>query len=268
MNSLFNHRTLFGLIAGTALLAPAALCAAAPPAPPAAAWVIDKPGAYVLPANLSPMAPNGDAIMITASGVTLDLGGHNVSALTPGMGRGIVVESAKGVRVSNGMLGSFAINVLADHSENVSVERLQIVGAGLAPTSVGPAEIGINLIDTRGSVVQENTLSSVNLGIFIRGAGSTGNRLEANNVTGSATAANNLLGICYNPAVGEGDAGPIGDVILGNHIARYGTAISLAPKSMGIISRDNTLAFFTSAYNATAPKDTVFVNDTGVMISP
>jgi Periplasmic copper-binding protein (NosD) len=273
VNSLFNHRTLFCLIAGTALIVPGAVRAGATaqapqPAAPAAAMLIDKPGVYVLPASMSPTTPSGAAIMITASGVTLDLGGHSVSAMTPGMGRGIVVENAKGVHVTNGMVGSFGINVLAMGSENVVIDHLQVVGAGLAPGASGPTEIGINLIDTRASVVRANTISSVNLGIFIRGAGSTGNVIRDNGVTGSKTAGNNLFGICYNPAEGEGDAAPSGDVVAGNHVTRFGTGIALAPKSQGIILENNTLAYLTTAYAATNPSDTQIVNDVTVKLSP
>src|SRR5229473_2793327 len=106
MKPLFVSISLLGLLAGSAMSAPRAAQASAP------AWLIDKPGAYALDHDI--MVAGGDAIMITASGVTLDLGGHNVGVATPGQGRGIVVLGAKGVRVTNGRVGPFAVNVLLD----------------------------------------------------------------------------------------------------------------------------------------------------------
>src|SRR5438105_15660938 len=97
----FVCHTLLALFAGSALLPPVAAHAAAP------AMLIDKPGAYALDKDIA--VAGGDAIMVTASGVTLDLAGHNVSVSAPGQGRGIVVLGAKGVRVRNGTVGSFAI---------------------------------------------------------------------------------------------------------------------------------------------------------------
>src|SRR6266849_7785494 len=78
VKSRFVSHTLLALFAGSALLTPLAVHAAAP------AMLIDKPGAYTLANDI--MAASGDAIMITASGVTLDLGGHNVGIATPGEG--------------------------------------------------------------------------------------------------------------------------------------------------------------------------------------
>src|SRR5260370_41489812 len=81
-------------------------------------------------------------MMITAAGVALDLGGRNGGISNPGQGRGIVVLGAKGVRVTNGRVGPFAVNVLLDTSENVTVDGLQIVGNNLAlsPTTGNAAD--------------------------------------------------------------------------------------------------------------------------------
>ncbi len=213
-------------------------------------WNISRPGAYKLRDNLS--VGSGDAITITASNVTLDLTGCLVSTRTRGTGRGIVVQGAKSVSISGGRIGGFNANVAVIDSENVRVDGLQITGDGLAPNN-GPTEIGILLINSRACDILSNTVSSVNLGIFVRGGKSTGNRIMKNVVTGGATAANNLLGICYNPAPtpagGTADpAGPRGDSIYNNHIARFGFAIAVSAGSVSNMFNDNTLASFTGAF--------------------
>jgi hypothetical protein len=278
VKSRFVCHTLMTLLAGSALLTPLAAQAAAP------AMLIDKPGAYALTQDM--MVASGDAIMITASGVTLDLAGHNVGIATSGQGRGIVVMGAKGVRVSNGKVGSFAVNVLLDSSENVTVEGLQIVGANLAVTPTGNAadprasggpgftEVGILLANARGSVVRNNTITSVNAGIFNRGGGSTGSRFEGNTITGGPIAANDRLALCFNGLPTESDAGPTACVIQGNHVGHYNNGFAWQGLgTTGNISKSNTLAvwgipyyFPDAAHAADDMKGTTMVNDTVVQL--
>ncbi len=215
-----------------------------------AAWTINRSGSYKLWANHN--VASGDGIVITASNVTLDLNGFGVSTTTRGTGRGIVVQGAKSVSIRGGRVGGFNANVALLDSQNVRVDGLQITGDGLAPSG-GPTEIGVLLINSWGCDILGNTVSSVNLGIFVRGGKSTGNRLMKNVITGGATAANNLLGICYNPAPtpagGVADpAGPRGDSIYNNQIARFGFAIAVSAESVSNMFNDNTLASFTGAF--------------------
>jgi hypothetical protein len=270
--------SLLSLFAGSALLTPLAVQAAAP------SMLIDKPGQYTLANDL--MVAGGDAIMITASGVTLDLAGHNVYVATPGQGRGIVVMGAKGVRITNGKVHLFAVNVLLDHDENVTVDGLQIVGANLplSPTTgnaadpratggPGFSEVGVLLIDTRGAVVRNNTITSESAGIFNRGGGAVGSRFENNTITGGPVAAQDFLAICFNPLPSEGTAGPSGCLIQGNHIGHYQFGTAYQGVDSGNISKDNTLAVWGMAYfypDANADnnkKNTTVVNDTVVQLS-
>ena len=201
--------------------------------------VISEPGNYVLLRDITSTEP----IRILASGVTLDLNGHQLSAATRGAGVGVGVEGATGVTIKNGRVGGFMMNVRLMNSTNVTVKDLSIVGADLAPSG-GPSEIGIVLLNARASFVKGNTISSVNLGIFVRGGGSSGNRIFENLVVGGATPANSLLGICYNPAPTGGTDGPRGDVIYNNHIARFGWAIAISEFSISNIFRENTLSSY------------------------
>ncbi len=255
MKAAFLTAALPGLLAGSLLFAPRAAQAAAP------AMLIDKPGSYTLDHDI--MVSGGDAVMITASGVSLDLGGHNVSTTTPGQGRGVVVIGARGVRVSNGKVHMFAVNMLLDTAENVTVEGLQIVGANLpllpsgtqnagdprATGGPGFTEVGILLANARGAVVRNNTITSVAAGIFNRGGGSTGSLFEGNTITGGPTAAQDFLAMCFNGLPSENDPGPTASVILGNHISHY--MIGFAYQGLGTagnISRDNTVSTWGPSY--------------------
>ena len=227
-----------------------------------AQWRITRPGSYKLFFNHN--VGNGDGIVITASNVTLDLNGFTVTTNARGTGRGIVVENARGVSVSGGGVSGFNANVDLTGSQNVRLEKLSITGDGLAPSG-GPTEIGIRLINSWGAYIQNNSISSVNLGIFVRGARSTGNRITQNVVVGGATAANNLLGICYNPEGGTaGPEGPRGDAIYNNHIARFGFAVAVSGGSVNNMFTDNTLASFTGAFRE--PQNFVIQGGTNVEV--
>jgi hypothetical protein len=212
---------------------------------------IDRPGVYVLNRNIS--VATGDGIVITASNVTLDLGGRTVSTTASGTGRGIVVSNAKAVTVKNGKVGAFNMNVLLDTVENVTVDGLQITGAGLAPSG-GPVEIGFAIIGSRAGVIQNNVVSSVNLGLIIRGSASVGNKIFRNQFVGGATAANNLLGICWNPLAGapSTDPGPVGDFIYLNQISGFRTGASATSGSRALIFRENAISYFNAAFSGTS----------------
>ncbi len=206
---------------------------------------IDKPGNYLLRNDLE--VGSGDGIVINASNVTLDLGGHTVSTEEFATGNGIVINGRRGVEVRNGKVTGFNFNVNVSNSENIGIRNLQIVGNGLAPAP-GPREFGILLLQTRGVNIEKNTISSVNLGIFIRGANATGNRIFENIIVGGATPTSNLLGICYNPAAGAGTDGPRGDNIYNNHITRFGYAFAISSGSVFNVFNENVSASFFGAF--------------------
>lgn len=211
-------------------------------------WTIDRSGSYALRWNIN--VREGDAIVITASNVTLNLNGYSVSTKSRGSGRGIVIDGAEGVKVFNGMVSGFNVNVSVENSENAFVSDLQITGDGLAPDG-GPSEIGILLLDSKACAIRSNTVSSVNLGVFVRGEASTGNRIEKNVIVGGPTDSSNLLGICYNPAPGGvSSVGPSGDSIYNNHIARFNYAISVSEQSESNLFIDNTLSSFTGPFRS------------------
>ena len=213
-------------------------------------WTISRPGSYKLYANHQ--VTTGDGIVITSPNVTLDLNGFQVSTAARGTGRGIVMDGVKGISVKNGRVSGFNANVAVLNTESAIVSDLQILGDNLAPVG-GPTEIGILLVNSRACLVSENLISSTNLGIFVRGGGSTGNRITENVLTGGALAARNLLGICYNPAPTPpggtaNPAGPRGDSIYNNHITRFGFAVAVSAGSVSNSFTDNILGGFTGAF--------------------
>ena len=219
-------------------------------------WTISRPGSYKLYNNYR--VASGHAIIITASNVTLDLNGFsatssaNATTTAPAPGpngtRGITVQGARNVEIKNGHVAGFNSNVTVLDSQNVRVDGLQISGGNLAPAG-GPTEVGITVINSSACDILNNTISSVNLGLFVRGGSSSGNRLMKNIISGGTITANNLLGICYNPDGNPADSsGPRGDSIYNNHIARYGFAIAVSAGSVSNMFNDNTLASFTGAF--------------------
>ena len=232
-----------------------------------AQWTISRPGSYKLYNNYR--VASGHAIIITASNVTLDLNGFsatssaNATTTAPAPGpngtRGITVQGARNVEIKNGHVAGFNSNVTVLDSQNVRVDGLQISGGNLAPAG-GPTEVGTTVINSSACDILNNTISSVNLGLFVRGGSSGGgdNRRFRHNgrrdlLSGGPRShtitADNLLGICYNPDGNPADSsGPRGDSIYNNHIARYGFAIAVSAGSVSNMFNDNTLASFTGAF--------------------
>ncbi len=206
---------------------------------------INRSGNYRLSNDV--WVESGDGIVITASNVSLNLNGNTVQTGAAGTGRGIFINSARGVSVKNGKVGGFNSNVMVTNSVNVNVESLQIVGRGLAPNN-GPSEVGVQIVNSRSVFFSHNNISSVNLGVFVRGGNSAGNRIFENVIVGGGNPANNLLGICYNPAPNTGTNGPRGDNIYNNHIARFNYAIAISAGSLYNIFNENTLSSFTGGF--------------------
>jgi hypothetical protein len=206
---------------------------------------ISRAGNYRLSDDVS--VTSGDGIVITASNVSLNLNGNTVKTSTAGTGRGIFINGGSGVSVKNGKVSGFNLNVMIMNATNVNVESLQIVGRGLAPNN-GPSEIGLLIVNSRSVFFSRNNISSVNLGVFVRGGNSAGNRIFENVIVGGGNPANNLLGICYNPAANGGTNGPRGDNIYNNHIARFNYAIAISAGSLHNVFNENILASFTGGF--------------------
>jgi parallel beta-helix repeat protein len=113
-----------------------------------------------------------------------------------------------------------------------------------APPAV-PPQIGILLVNSYGNRIEENDCKRVNLGLFVRGGGSHDNLIRENSVVGGD---HGLLGICYNPAEGQGPAGPTDDRVLRNFLNRFGTGIQASAGSAQNHFNRNTIYYFNKAW--------------------
>jgi nitrous oxidase accessory protein NosD len=205
--------------------------------------LISEPGKYVLTAAIP--GGFGAAITITASDVSLDLNGQSLTGVGGNRGTGILISNASGVRVTNGSLVNFGFGVVVENSRSVHLEDLQIRGQGLAVASP-PPETGIMIVQSRNVVAVNNAIYNTGLGVFVRGGMSWGNRIEGNTI---AAGANGAIGICYNPAPGD-QRGPRGDLITGNLITGFPTAVQFSETSPANVLQSNTLAYTTAAVDS------------------
>lgn len=121
----------------------------------------------------------GDALVIGADGVVLDLGGHTITG--PGTrepGAGVRAARKTGVVVTRGTITGFADGVVYDESTNGAVTKLTVRNSGLS----------INLAGGGGHLVEKNTVID-GYQDAIRVGNSAGNRIVKN------TLVNNIWGV-------------------------------------------------------------------------
>jgi parallel beta-helix repeat protein len=218
-------------------------------APVGSPRAITTPGSYKLVADIDFDATREWALNITASGVTLDLNGHQIKGPGGRQGVGIRVAGASGVRIHNGRIADTAFGLVVENSQNVTVTGLEIRGQGLAVASP-PPETAIMIVQSRAVVFEGNNVYNTPLGVFVRGSRSWGNRIVNNTITAGT---NGVLGICYNPAPGD-PAGPRGDLVAGNLISGYGTGIQVTASASNVF-RNNTIVFRNSAFESNGAMD-------------
>jgi Periplasmic copper-binding protein (NosD) len=150
------------------------------------------------------LASDCDApLIIGASGITVDLGGHTVLCSGGGGSIGIDVGSWDAVRIENGFVSSCTTGVLGDGGDSeefvaltltandVGLELSHSVSSTIRNSRVSKSPFtGVLLFETSGIVVQRNSVTDSNLGIFDNGG--TGNVLVAN------SAGSDSVGILLN----------------------------------------------------------------------
>jgi nitrous oxidase accessory protein NosD len=204
-----------------------------------ATGVISSPGTYVLRSDLR-SSPAHPGVEITSSGVTLNLGGHQIIGPGGNQGIGIMISGVAGVSITNGQLSANAFGVFVQNSSNIVIRGLQIRGTDFA-VSAPPPEVGVMLVHSRNVVVEDNLLNEIGLGIFVRGSGSWGNHIVNNTITAGD---HGLIGICYNPAPDD-PVGPSGDLVEGNLASRFNLGIQTNAATNNVF-RGNTLFFKTA----------------------
>lgn len=93
--------------------------------------IIDQPGSYMLGRNLT--STGGAGVSITASNVTLDLGGHTLSGAGGGTDAIVLVGNLTNVTIRNGQIVNWTGAGVWDGAtadRNVRVERIAVTGTG------------------------------------------------------------------------------------------------------------------------------------------
>ncbi len=200
--------------------------------------VIDEPGRYMLSTDIRVGSSPGVGILITASGVDLDLSGASISGPGGIQGTAIHVRNAAGVTIRNGKFANLQLGITVEDRANVTIRDCQFRGEGLIPAAM--PETALMILQSRNVVVEGNSIYSTGLGICVRGGRSFGNRISNNTITGGMGFA--ALGICYNPAPGD-PLGPRGDLISNTLTTNYPTSIQMNPTSAANVITGNTLVF-------------------------
>jgi parallel beta-helix repeat protein len=164
---------------------------------------------------------SGDAVVVAAHGITLDLKGHTISgpgAYAPGTGAGVRVAGYGGVTVQNGTIEGFAAAVVLDSNAT---------GSHLWNLVVRANDIGLLLANSSGNLVEKSFVQDNGRdGIKLGGFGSTNNDVHQNVVTGNTwgiTAANGANGnrVTANTITGSEQAGiVVFDQADGNALAK------------------------------------------------
>ncbi len=178
----------------------------------------------------------GPALVVTADGVTVDLGGHTVFGDRNGAnnGPGIVLREVTGVTVRNGTVQYFGAGVVVEGGSGNVIENLTVQdNIGSAEGDYGDGIVldgssenrvsgntvqrngpfsGISMLnesqrnEIRDNVVADNSMSHLapqagrqDMGIRVEGPGASDNVIEANTVTGSGADGIVVLPTCLDP---------------------------------------------------------------------
>ena len=225
--------------------------------------VITEPGDYRLAADFA--VNSGDGIVVKASNVRLWLGGKKLTGPGNKAGRAIVLDGVQNVTVLGGHVSRFGFGAVLVGTSHSRVSGMEFAGGDETadPANGNPPQIGAMLVNSAENRISLNSFSGVNLGIFVRGGGSYQNIIRRNQV---AAGQNGLLGICYNPAAGEGAAGPQHDRVSLNVISRFGKGIALSAGSRENYFVRNLIQYFDAPY-ADANGTNVFENNRSTQVS-
>ncbi|MGH7731223.1 MAG: right-handed parallel beta-helix repeat-containing protein [Candidatus Eiseniibacteriota bacterium] len=224
--------------------------------------MITESGAYRV---VQDFTATQDGIVILANDVQLSLGGYTITGPGNKVGRGIVVDGARNASIAGGTVRTFGVGVALLGTSGSSVRDVTVEGGDeTAAPPANPPQIGLLLVNSWQNTLVDNELSRVNLGIFVRGGGSFENRIQQNTMTAGT---NGLLAICYNPAMGQGPAGPTRDKVTNNVLDGFGTGIqtsSGSPTNRFVANRIRFLDLAWQDLNGT----NVFVGNKTEALSP
>jgi hypothetical protein len=227
--------------------------------------VIDEPGVYRVQNDFAVTDPDGDAIVVRSSFVWLDLGGHTITGPGSKMGRGVVVEGSHHVLVANGWLQTFGTGVELVDTDHTAVLFVDVRGGDeMADPPTNPPQVGFLLINSSWNALRWNQARLVNLGYFVRGGESHRNRIAGNRAIAGD---HGLLAVCYNPAPGEGDAGPTNDLVRRNLLSRFATGIQTNTGAANNTFSRNRIEYFVSPWEDLNGTNH-FINNEEVPLTP
>lgn len=195
----------------------------------------------------------GDGLIATEPGITIDLGGHTISAA--GGDAGIRIPAFQGVEnvtILNGTITGFKDAVRADITSGNHISRLHLVGNTR----------GINFANVDDSVVEKNTISGSALdGIRIDG-GSDGNVVQKNVLS------SNVFGISVSNFSDD-------NVVTKNDVTGSSWGISVFTDSLGNEVSRNYVAgsifqgiqIERRSHDAVVARNTVTANGQGILVT-
>lgn len=133
---------------------------------PANGIVIDKPGTYHLKKNIR-WNPTGDgqAILITASNVTLDLDKHTLSSpLTQFRTVGIVASGVENLTIKNGTVAHMALGgIRCDNCSNILIKKITVDGLNLENTVLYTVPVGILVNGSSVAYIKDCTVKNISV---------------------------------------------------------------------------------------------------------
>jgi hypothetical protein len=160
----------------------------------------------------------GDGVVIGASGITLDLGGHTIDGTGVGAGgQGVENNGADDVTVSNGRIQEFQAAVLVRLGESNLLTDLVLSDAGIAAhleeasftrvrdSTISRSGAGVLVLRRGGFIeIDRNVISASGTAIFVAGFGVRNDFVENIAITGNDVFGNDtgmLIGLAHNTLV-------------------------------------------------------------------
>jgi hypothetical protein len=106
----------------------------------------------ILQADLACPAGTESAIIIGASNIILDLGGHTVSGHVPG--NGVFSINQEGITIKNGVIDGFTYGVFVINTSRVTMEKLTVKNLDISDPS--NFLFGINILSSQNVIVRDS----------------------------------------------------------------------------------------------------------------
>ena len=223
---------------------------------------ISAQGIYCLTGNLATSQTSGNAIIITANNVTLDLNGWKVGGQAAGTGTRAVgiVSAAANVTVKNGIVRGFyfGINLTGRGATVKGITADQNTVDGIRVGGTGSVVQGNQVVDTGGTTYLTDAEAT---GIYVSGPGS----LVKNNLVSGLTAAGSSpeFGIYF--ATGAAQSTARGNIVSDTARASGGTSIGIYMYGTPAVAVSNNIVTnFTACVNYAGTASGTYSRNTAI----